>query len=271
MKDPALIKIYSLSPSELHDYVIPSLKNPQEFYLDLHRSPPNQTFKQLLHDNIDVLTYFDLEYPRLLKQIYDPPWVLYMKGNSKLLQLERSLAVVGTRHPTKLGTKSISSLLPPLINQKFIIISGLARGIDRLAHIEAIKHGGATIAVLGSGLNVPYPKENLQLFNYMCHHQLVISEYPPATPPTKWQFPNRNRIISGLAQGLLVVEAAKKSGSLISADQALEQGREVFAVPGPIFSDMSQGTNHLIQQGAKLVREPEDILSELQVHTRHLS
>ncbi len=142
-------------------------------------------------------------------------------------------------------------------------MSGMAKGIDAYAHWQAIEQRGQTIAILGSGLNYVYPPSHRDLFQKLAAQQLIISEYPPHFPPRKWQFPERNRLISGLSRGVIVVEAKEKSGSLITADQALEQGREVFAVPGPIYSPASQGTNHLIQQGAKLVMSAADVLNEL--------
>ncbi|MCM2674750.1 DNA-processing protein DprA [Alkalicoccobacillus plakortidis] len=261
-KDPELTLIYSMNLTQLSSFFYPTLKKPQDFYYDLHSISPIETTSSYLQKSIHVLTYFDVDYPALLKQTYDPPWVLYIRGDASLLQETKTLAVVGTRLPTQLGKRSIETLLPPIIKQGYVIVSGLAKGIDRLSHIEAIKHNGKTMAVIGSGFDYMYPKENKALYEHLVSKHVVLTEYPPFIPPQKWHFPARNRIISGLSKGILVVEAAEKSGSLISADQALEQGRDVFAVPGPIFSPVSQGTNHLIQQGAKLVRDANDITEE---------
>ncbi len=236
-------------------------KQVEVFFYDLHHYSTNNIIAALECRKIATTTIFDENYPALLRQIYDPPWVLYGIGNFSLIHTKQ-IGVVGTRYPTKLGEKSIEKILPSLIDNQWTIVSGLAKGIDSLAHEQTIAHNGYTVAVLGSGLQYPYPPSNLELFQEICKNHLVISEYPPNVPPAKWQFPARNRIISGLSKAILVVEAQERSGSLITADQALEQGRDVYAVPGPIFSPKSDGTNFLIQQGAKLIRSAEDILIE---------
>ncbi|GAM12542.1 DNA-processing protein DprA [Mesobacillus selenatarsenatis] len=222
---------------------------------------------KLLNDyttqNIHLITIFDEDYPDRLKTIYQPPWMLFARGNLSLLKNRESLAVVGSRNATAYGIGAIDYLFPSLIDNNVLIVSGLARGIDAHAHKAAIKLGGKTIGVIAGGFHNLYPKENVKLAEYMMEKQLVLSEYPPATMPAKWQFPMRNRIISGLSKGTLVVEARKKSGSLITADFALNEGRDVFAVPGSILSPDSDGVHYLIQQGAKLVKSSEDILEEL--------
>lgn len=213
--------------------------------------------------NIHLITIFDEDYPDRLKTIYQPPWMLFARGDLSLLRNRESLAVVGSRNATAYGIGAIDYLFPSLIDNNVLIVSGLARGIDAHAHKAAIKLGGKTIGVIAGGFHNLYPKENVKLAEYMMEKQLVLSEYPPATMPAKWQFPMRNRIISGLSKGTLVVEARKKSGSLITADFALNEGRDVFAVPGSILSPDSDGVHYLIQQGAKLVKSSEDILEEL--------
>ena len=215
--------------------------------------------------NIHIITILDDIYPERLKTIYQPPWMLFAKGDISLLKYEKSLAVVGSRDATTYGLKAIDYLFPELINNRTLIISGLARGIDTHAHTTAIKLGGKTAAVIAGGFNNIYPKENSKLARYMMDHQLVLSEYPPSESPAKWQFPMRNRIISGLSKGTLVVEARKKSGSLITADYALNEGREVFAVPGSILTHNSDGVHDLIQQGAKLIKNSQEILEELNI------
>lgn len=212
---------------------------------------------------IHLITIFDDDYPSRLKTIYQPPWMLFARGNLSLLKNRESLAVVGSRNATAYGIGAIDYLFPSLIDNNVLIVSGLARGIDAHAHKAAIKLGGKTIGVIAGGFHNLYPKENVKLAEYMMEKQLVLSEYPPATMPAKWQFPMRNRIISGLSKGTLVVEARQKSGSLITADFALNEGRDVFAVPGSILSPDSDGVHYLIQQGAKLVKSSEDILEEL--------
>lgn len=222
---------------------------------------------QLLNDytsqKIHLITIFDDDYPDRLKTIYQPPWILFGKGDLSLLKNRKSLAVVGSRSATAYGIGAIDYLFPSLIEKNIQIVSGLARGIDAHAHKAAIMMGGKTIGVIAGGFHNLYPKENVKLAEYMMEKQLVLSEYPPATMPAKWQFPMRNRIISGLSEGTLVVEARQKSGSLITADFALNEGRDVFAVPGSILSPDTDGVHYLIQQGAKLVKSSDDILEEL--------
>jgi DNA processing protein len=211
---------------------------------------------------VKVLTFHDPDYPARLKEIYDYPPVLYMRG--KLLpQDEWCLAVVGTRRSTVYGRQAAEELVTDLARNKITIVSGLARGIDSVAHQSALAAGGRTIAVAGCGLDIVYPAENATLARDITRQGALISEFPLGTRPKADNFPRRNRILSGLSLGVLVVEADETSGAMITAHLALEQNREVFAVPGSILSPASQGTNHLIQEGAKLVRGYTDILEEL--------
>jgi len=221
-----------------------------------------ELFTTYQKQNISFLPIFDEKYPSLLKEIPDPPPYLYYKGDIRLLDTLYLLSVVGTRHPTNYGEKALETVLKPLINMNWVIVSGLAKGIDTFAHEAAIAHGGRTVAVIAGGFNHLYPRENRPLANQLMEHHLILSEHPPSTPPQKWHFPKRNRIISGLSLGTLIVQAKKRSGSLITAYQALEQNREVFAIPGSIFDDFSAGTNELIRNGAKLVMDANDILEE---------
>lgn len=202
-------------------------------------------------------------YPTNLKYIYDPPPALYIKGNI-IPQDNIAIAVVGSRQASYYGLKNAQELAFELAAGGITIISGLARGVDSAAHRGALKAGGRTIAVLGSGLNMIYPEENKGLAEEISRNGAVVSEFPQDTPPHRHNFPRRNRIISGLSLGVLVVEAAKRSGALITVGFALEQGREVFALPGKIDSFTSQGTHDLIKQGAKLVESTEDIIEELE-------
>lgn len=211
--------------------------------------------------NIATITIYDEQYPPLLKEIAQPPWILYGKGSVSLL-LENSIGIVGTRKPTPYGRRATQYLTERLVEAGWCVVSGMANGIDGLAHQASLKVGGKTIAVLGTGVDVVYPKNHRPLYEEMVQKGVVISEMPPGTKPHPGLFPQRNRIISGLSLGIVVVEAAQRSGSLITADYAMEQGREVFAVPGSIFSEQSQGTLHLIQQGAKCVQHEKDILEE---------
>jgi DNA processing protein len=211
---------------------------------------------------IDVLTEIDSEYPRLLREIHDPPGVLFRKGKS-LPQDELAIAIVGTRHATRYGLAQAERLAGSLARVGFTVVSGLARGIDAAAHRGALAAGGRTIAVLASGLLEIYPPEHKQLAEEVAKNGYVVSEAPPRMAPISGAFPQRNRIISGLSVGTIVVEAPVRSGSLITSRHAYEQGREVFAVPGPIDSRMSRGCHALIKDGAKLVESVDDILAEL--------
>lgn len=212
-------------------------------------------------EGIDVLTQYHSEYPNLLREIPDPPEILYITGNKDLLH-RPAIAVIGARRPTAYGKNVALQWARELAEQDVVIVSGMARGIDSEAHRGALAAGGATVAVLGCGVNVVYPSENRALTVEMRRKGAILSEYPPGTEPMRGFFPERNRIISGLARGVLVVEAASRSGSLITADLAVDQGRDVFAVPGSIFSPRSAGCHWLIQQGAKLVQNIHDVLSE---------
>lgn len=213
---------------------------------------------------ITVYCLTDRTYPEPLRWIPDPPLVLYLRG---MLQPEDKLAVavVGSRKPSNYGKLTAQRLSAELVRYGFTVVSGLARGIDGLAHQEAVRAGGRTLAVLGSGVQVVYPAEHQRLYETICDHGAVMSELPCQTKPERWHFPRRNRIISGLSLGALVVEASEHSGSLHTARHAIEQGREVFAVPGRIDAPSSRGTNGLIKLGAKLVEGIEDILGELPV------
>lgn len=216
--------------------------------------------------NLKVITIKDENYPTNLKSIPDPPPVLYIKGEI-LPRDSRSISIVGARKATDYGKRVANELSIELALRGFTIVSGMAHGIDSTAHNGAISASGRTLAVMGNGLDIVYPAENVELFKKIVDHGAVISEFPIGTRPKKERFPVRNRIISGLSLGTVVVEASKTSGSLITANLALEQGREVFAVPGPIYSVTSKGTNDLIKQGAKLVGSVEDILEELSNYT----
>ena len=214
---------------------------------------------------VDFLTREDSGYPESLRHIYDPPLVLYVKGQIDP-EDKISLAVVGSRRPTTYGKSVAFDLASKLAARGLTVVSGMARGIDTKAHRGALSVRGRTIAVLGTGMDCIYPAENRSLMKEIAANGAVISEFPFGTPPYKQNFPLRNRIISGMTLGTLVVEAGEVSGALITARLALEQGREVFAVPGPVNSWASRGTNGLIKQGAKLVDHIEDIFEELGPH-----
>ena len=211
---------------------------------------------------VKAFTWHDSEYPARLKEIYDYPPVLYVRG-SLLPEDEWCLAVVGTRRATVYGRQITEELVTDLARSKITVVSGLARGIDSIAHKAALEAGGRTIAVFACGLDSVYPAENAELARRIIQQGALISEYPLGTRPRADNFPRRNRIMSGLSLGILVTEAGQRSGAMITAQLALEQNREVFAVPGSILSPSSNGTNHLIQEGAKLVTNHNDILEEL--------
>lgn len=211
---------------------------------------------------IEILVETDSGYPRILKEIPDPPGVLFMRGEL-LPQDALAIGIVGTRHATQYGLRQADRLAQSLARAGLTIISGLARGVDAAAHRAALTAGGRTVAVLGSGLLNLYPPEHADLAKDVSESGAVISEIPPRMPPRSGAFPQRNRLISGLCLGVLVIEAAQRSGALITARHAMEQNREVFAVPGPIDSRASQGCHQLIRDGAKLVSSADDVLEEL--------
>jgi DNA processing protein len=211
---------------------------------------------------IKAVSLDDPSYPEMLREIEDAPVIIYVKGDI-LPQDRYAIAIVGSRKPTHYGTSVAENISEELASMGFTIVSGMARGIDALSHKGALRAGGRTIAVLGSGLDIPYPPENKGLMDIIAGSGCVMSEFPPGTPPDRENFPRRNRLISGLSLGILVVEATSDSGSLITAGFALEQSREVFAVPGNIISSHSKGTNELIRRGAILTRHAEDIIEEL--------
>ena len=218
--------------------------------------------KKLEQCGIEVLTCHDSDYPARLKEIYDYPPILYIRG-SLVDEDEWCLAVVGTRRPTVYGRQVTEEIVTELSRSKITIVSGLARGIDSIAHRSALEAGGRSIAVMGGGLDSIYPAENANLARSITKNGALLSEYHPGIKPRPENFPRRNRIMSGISLGVLVVEADRTSGALITAHLSLEQNREVFAIPGSILSPASIGTNQLIKEGAKLIRDSVDILEEL--------
>ena len=211
---------------------------------------------------VKCIRYWDPEYPEILKRIYDPPVVLFVKGKLDRLD-DDNIAVVGMRSPSEYGRWIAEKLGQDLARHGVVVVSGMARGIDTQVQYGVLKASGKTMAILGCGINVVYPPENRRLYEKIIETGLVISEFPMNTEPASGHFPRRNRIISGLSLGTVVVEAGEKSGALITAYMALEQGREVFAVPGSIRSSKTRGTHRLLKEGAKLVECVEDILVEI--------
>lgn len=240
--------------------VVSECKNPvlfMENYKNLDTKACREEFNK--YQSFSIL---DDIYPLALKQIYNPPVLLFYQGDLELLEKSK-LAVVGTRNASKNGVQSVQKIIKEL-NNRFVIVSGLARGIDTAAHIASLKNGGQTIAVIGTGLDNIYPKENKDLQTYIGKHHLVLTEYEAGAQPLKYHFPERNRIIAGLVEGLVVCEAKMRSGSLITCERALEEGREVYAIPGSIMDGKSDGCHHLIQEGAKCITSGLDIISEYQ-------
>lgn len=218
-------------------------------------------------DDHHILTWDSPEYPALLKEISDPPIVLYAKGQLSCLQ-QPKLAVVGSRNPTATGSENARLFAKSIAAYGVTIVSGLALGIDAQAHIGCLEAGGQTIAVLGTGIDCIYPYRHLRLSQQISQNGLLLSEFPLKSPPIAGHFPRRNRIISGLSLCTLVVESAIKSGSLITARMALEQNRDVLAIPGSIHNPLARGCHYLLQQGAKLVTSVADVLEELMIESK---
>ncbi|MDD5274701.1 MAG: DNA-processing protein DprA [Methylovulum sp.] len=239
----------------LKDDSIHAIKNPDWTAIDYDLS-------WLAQQNNQVITIADLSYPTQLKEIADPPPILFVRGNAALLSLPQ-IAMVGSRNPSLSGKETAFNFAQTLSQHGFVITSGLALGIDAASHQGALANKGYTIAVAGTGLDRVYPARHKELATEIVSTGAMISEFPPGTTAKANHFPRRNRIISGLCQGLLVVEAAKQSGSLITARMALEQNREVFAIPGSIHNPLARGCNALIREGAKLVETTQDIFEEL--------
>ena len=216
----------------------------------------------IYNHEIEVIPIDDVNYPAALREIYDPPITLFAKGNIAFLG-EKSIGIVGSRDATSYGFNTAKELSYSLAQNNIVIVSGLARGIDKAAHIGALNARGKTIAVLGCGIDICYPNENMVIYKEILRRGLIISEYIVGTKPEAGNFPARNRIISGLSNGVVIVEAKAKSGAIITADFALEQGRTVYAIPGNINSIQSEGTNDLIKQGAKAVTSINDVLEDL--------
>lgn len=285
----ALHYVYPLTLNKLHN-----LLTPTNYLKDLENFPVHDLAK-LLNINIEKATkiknsycqiltfplidvyqregiqfvpYTHKMYPKSLLTLVDPPTVLYVKGDLQLLGQAKRIAVIGARNATNYSLQALKLILPPLIENQLTIISGLAKGADTFAHQLTIKYGGRTIGVLGSGFYHHYPKENQTLANQMAQSQLLVTEYPPYVKPEKWHFPMRNRIISGLSQALVVTEAALRSGTLITVNHALEHGKDVFVVPGPITSSLSLGTNNLIKEGAIPIWNGYQIVEEIQLFSR---
>lgn len=252
---------YWESPSDLVVYGEISARYRQRF-IDSFSEIWSQRKKYAeFFQNSSFLSILEDAYPEYLREIYNPPVGLFYSGDIQLLQT-RSIAIIGARQFSYYGRQMVERIVPELCQSSTTIVSGLARGIDTYAHQLAIRSHGRTVGVIGCGLDVIYPKENDRLQHYMMQHQLVISEYPAGSQPLPFHFPERNRIIAGLSRGTCVVEAKKKSGTFITAQLALESGRDVYAVPGMATLEQSEGCHELIQQGAKCIWSAQHIIEE---------
>lgn len=256
-----LKKLFFLTPKNINNII--ELKNEELIYKHINYMQEN---------NIDIINYIDLEYPKILKEIYDYPITLYIKGNKKILN-GNNIGIVGCRECTEYGKTAAKYFSYNLSKEKINIVSGLAKGIDGYSHFGCLcsnkekNNSGKTIAVVGNGLDIVYPKQNNELAQEILNNDgAIISEYPCGTKPIKMNFPARNRIISGISSGIVVIEAKEKSGTLITVDFALEQGKNVFVVPGNINSINSVGTNRLIKDGAMLVTSYKDILDSININ-----
>ena len=228
-----------------------------ERYIRIDDKVLREEFKEF-----DSISIMDPEYPEELLWMHNPPVLLFYSGNIDLLKHPK-IAVVGSRSCSRTGIQSVEKIINEL-NNELIVVSGLAKGIDAAAHYAAIGNGGKTIGVIGTGLDVFYPRSNKQLQKYMGGSHLVLTEYGPGQGPQKHHFPERNRIIAGLSRAVIVAEARMRSGSLITCERAMEEGRDVFAIPGSILDGRSDGCHHLIQEGAKLVTSGRDVLDEFE-------
>ncbi|MBN1757885.1 MAG: DNA-processing protein DprA [Chitinispirillaceae bacterium] len=257
-ESPAQLRHEGLITSEAADQLRdPAFKDSVQRQLDtIHQSP------------ITLLTLHDDRYPQYLKEIFAPPPLLYVRGDPAVFK-RHAVAVVGSRSPTVYGKHATANIVKELVESSFVIVSGLARGIDTVAHETCVAADGVTIAVLGCGVEEVYPRMNRALGDRILEKGCIVSEFPLGTPPESFNFPRRNRIISGLSAAVLVVEAGEKSGSLITAGYALQQGREVCAVPGPITSPLSRGTFNLIRDGATPVRSGRELAGGLAAVTAH--
>lgn len=262
-QDPDLSQLEEIQPSllaKLCNITIERANHLKNMYKEFIRYPILETYEK---HNILPIIYNDDIYPESLLNLYDPPAILYVQGDIRFLANKRKIAIIGSRKATSYSEISIEKILPPLIENDFIIVSGLASGADTIAHRKTIEMGGKTIGVLGTGLFNMYPKDNKELANFMSKHHLLVTEYPPYITPKKWNFPMRNRIISGLSLGVVITEAKKKSGTVSTMEHALENGKEIFAIPGSIDSGLSEGPHHLILEGAKPIWNGHQIIEEL--------
>lgn len=257
-----LHKLEFLSPTKLETILQISSKKAEKILTNYNRMLKINLVAAYAHEGIQVIPYTDPMYPRSLFHLVDPPTLLYGKGDISLLK-SRKIAIIGSRRATNYTEKALQQIVPPLVEKNFVIVSGLAKGADAMAHRITMRFGGKTIGILGNGLFHFYPKENTELALEIEKNHLIISEFPPYVGPKRWHFPLRNRIISGISECVVVTEASVKSGTIITTDHALDHGKDIFVVPGPIDSKLSEGTNRLLKEGAIPVWNGYQILDEL--------
>lgn len=261
--DPNLEKLYVYKAFELAHILNISMSKASQLKDSLYRNA-DTPYEALYERNaITPIPFTNPLYPDQLHELIDPPVVLYAKGDHTLLAKQFKVAIIGARKATVYSQEAMSLIVPPLVENGAIIVSGLAKGADTMAHLAALKYGGKTIAVLGHGLFHLYPKENHALAERIAQNHLLITEYPPYVNPERWTFPMRNRIISGLSDAVVVTESADKSGTMSTVEHALEHGKDIYAVPGPITSLLSAGPNRLIDEGARPVWNGFQIVESL--------
>lgn len=253
--------VYKATEKQLRDIKICTDKQIINFINNRDEKLPEKIADFCYKNSVKLVSIYESGYPRALKEIHDPPLVLYVKGT--LPDTEYNLAIVGSREASNYGLKAAACFAAAFVSRNITVVSGGAKGIDTAAHETCIKLGGKTVAVLGCGIDIVYPAENRELFSKIAECGAVITEYPPGTEPLARNFPARNRIIVGLSRGILVAEAARKSGAIITANIAADEAREVYCVPGSIFLGKSLGCHDLIRTGAKLVDSPEDIFEDM--------
>ena len=253
MSSYQLSKLLRLTPERARKF--------KEAYTKVLGTPLVQAYNT---NNITPIPFYHPNYPKQLRTLYDPPTILYAKGDIDYLSMKNYVAVIGARDATNYSKDALTFILPPLVQNEIVIVSGMAKGADAMAHQATHNLGGKTIGILGHGHYTRYPKENDQLYTIMEKHHLTLSEYPPYITPQKWYFPMRNRLISGLCDALVVTEAKEKSGTLITLQHALDNGKDVYCVPGPITSNLSLGPNQSLLEGAKPVWNGYQIVEDFQ-------
>lgn len=249
--DPTLVDFPNYSTKQLAFLLRITIEKASSLKMSVKKNaetPYAQLYKQ---HHITPIPFTSKLYPKSLLTLIDPPAVLYVKGDLSLLAASYKVAIIGSRKASTYSEKALSMIVPPLVKSDIVVVSGLAKGADTMAHRAAIAYGGKTIAVLGHGLFHLYPKENTFLAKEIATEHLLLTEYPPYVTPKKWTFPMRNRIISGLSDAVIVTEAANRSGTMSTIEHALDHGKDIYAVPGPVTSKLSEGPNKLIDEGAQ--------------------